>query len=373
MTDWAPQVVIIEKVIHHPDADALDVCTVLGDYPVIVKRDEYKEGDIALYLPIDTIVPDIQTYYFLCPKAYERYEGDYGEVLQRMIGPKYPLGQVPEKYRILKAKKIRGIYSQGLLLQQGACCQWFDPLPQLGDLLTDPKFDMGLKKWEEIEEDNLPTIKSRGANQAPAPKGWAIPHYDIDSVRKYLSCVEGEQDVILTEKLHGSNAGFCHDGTSLVVKSRNFYKRKDEEDMWWDVALRYDLENKLAKFPMLVFFGECIGNVKGFRYNAEIVDGKLHTKLYFFDVWDTKKLRFLDYDQFVATIAEADLETTPLLYRGPWTNKEEMYAHADGMTMLGGKHIKEGWVLSLGHERYESKLDSRCKLKYVSEAYNLQK
>ena len=110
MTDWLPQVVKIEKVEKHPDADALDVATVLGDYPVIVKRGEYKVGDIALYLPIDTIVPDIQTYYFLCPKAYEKYE-ENGETKQRQLGPKYPLGQVPEKYRILKAKKIRGIYS----------------------------------------------------------------------------------------------------------------------------------------------------------------------------------------------------------------------------------------------------------------------
>lgn len=373
MTDWCPQVVRIEKVIHHPDADALDVCTVLGDYPVIIKRDEYHEGDLAGYIPIDSIVPDTDQFYFLCPKVYEKYEGDYGEVMQRMIGPKFPVGSVPEKYRIIKAKKIRGTYSQGMLAPVPESCiedRGDGPATIVGMSIAEA---LGLKKWDEPEEDNLPMAKSRGANAAPAPKGWAIPHYDLESVRKYLSCVEGEQDVILTEKLHGCNSGFCHDGISLVVKSRNFYKRRDEDDMWWEVALRYDLENKLSKFPMLVFFGELVGNVKGFRYNAEVVDGKLLTKLYFFDIWDTKKLRFLDYDQFVATVAETGLEITPLLYRGPWTNKEDMYQYADGITKLGGKHIKEGWVLSLGHERYEPQLDSRLKLKYVSEAYNLAK
>lgn len=232
---------------------------------------------------------------------------------------------------------------------------------------------LGLTKLVEEEEDNLPTIKARGANQTSPPKGWTIPHYDINSIRKYLSCVEGEQDVILTEKLHGANASFCFDGDQLWCKSRNFYKKRDEDDMWWDAAIRYDLETKLAKYPMLVFFAECIGNVKGFRYNAEIISGKLLTKLYFFDIWDTKTMRFLDYDRFVEVCADVGVETTPALYRGPWLDSPTMYGYAERMTTLSGKHIAEGWVLSLGKERYEPRLDSRLKLKYVSEAYNLQK
>jgi hypothetical protein len=116
MSDWSPQIVRVEKVEKHPDADALDIVTVLGDYPVIAKRDEYHVDDLAAYIPIDSIVPDTEDYYFLCPKAYEKYEED-GEVKQRQVGNKYPMGEVPEKYRVIKAKKIRGIYSQGMIVQ----------------------------------------------------------------------------------------------------------------------------------------------------------------------------------------------------------------------------------------------------------------
>jgi RNA ligase (TIGR02306 family) len=384
MSDWQPQIVRIEKVEPHSDADTLDIATVLGDYPVIVKRGEYKPGDLVGYIPIDSIVPDTEQFYFLCPKSYEKYEDENGQLQQRQLGPKYPVGSVPEKNRIIKAKKIRGVYSMGMLDRVGS---WLndpnDTGPAGGCQMSGIKYPyevgdsiveyLGLKKWEEEEEDNLPTIKSRGANQASAPKGWSIPHYDIESVRKYLSCVEGEQDVILTEKLHGSNAGFCHDGEQLVVKSRNFYKKRDQDDMWWEAALRYDLETKLAKYHLLVFFAECIGNIKKFRYNAELVDGKLLTKLYFFDIWDTKTMRYLDYDRFVEVCADVGVETTPLLYRGPWLDTKAMYAYAERQTTLGGKHIAEGWVLSLGKERFEPRLNSRLKLKYVSEAYNLQK
>lgn len=375
MSDWQPQVVKIEKVEKHPFADALDIATVLGDYPVIIKRDEYKEGDITGYLPIDTIVPDIEQFHFLCPKNTERYEEIEGDTIvtkTRTLGPKFPVGSVPEKNRIIKAKKIRGIYSQGMLV---------DVLPFMrahsieGEPVEGQPIDalMGLKKWEEEEEENLPGLKKTRTNAERAPSGWAIPHYDIDGIRKYIACLQDGEQIVLTEKIHGSNAGFSHDGTRLWVKSRNFYKKQDEEDMWWDVALRYDLEGKLAKYPGLVFFGEVYGQVKKFRYDTVIEDGRLMTKIRFFDIFDTKKMRYLDYDDRVKTILEAGLEPVPELYRGPWLGKDKMYPLAEGLTTLGGKHIREGWVLNTLHERYEPRLDSRMHVKLVGESYNLQK
>lgn len=372
MSDWHPQVVKIEKVTKHPDADVLDIATVLGDYPVIVKRDEYKVGDLAGYIPIDSIVPDIQHFYFLCPKAYEKYEDENGELQQRQLGPKYPVGSVPEKYRIIKAKRIRGTYSQGMLVSLTSIPAYHPTeMWQPGDSIVE---GLQLKKWEEPEEENLPGLKkTRGTNAEKAPQGWAMPHYDIDGVRKYIACLGETEEIVLTEKIHGSNAGFSHDGERLWVKSRNYYKKKDEDDMWWDIALRYDLEYKLGQNPGLVFFGEVYGQVKGFRYDTVIAEGRLMTKIRFFDVWDTKKLRYLDYDDRVKVIVDSGLDPVPELYRGLWLGKEKMYPYAEGLTTLGGKHIREGWVLNTLQERYEPKLDSRMQVKLVGEGYNLQK
>lgn len=371
MSDWNPQVVKIEKVEKHPDADALDVATVLGDYPVIIKRDEYKVGDVAGYLPIDTIVPDTEQFYFLCPKAYEKYEDETGQMQQRQLGPKYPVGGVPEKYRIIKAKKIRGRYSQGMLVPCPVGSEWLHPIELVGAPIAEV---MGLKKWEEEEEENLPGLKkTRGTNAEKSPQGWAIPHYDIDGIRKYLVCLGEDEDIVLTEKIHGSNAAFSHDGTRLWVKSRNYYKKMDTDDMWWDIALRYDLENKLANAPGYVFFGEVYGQVKGFRYDTVIAEGRLMTKIRFFDVWDLKTMRYLDYDKRVAMLDLLGLDGVPELYRGKWMGKDQMYPLAEGLTTLGGKHIREGWVLNTLMERYEPRLDSRMQVKLVGEGYNLQK
>jgi RNA ligase (TIGR02306 family) len=384
MSDWNPQVIKIEKVEKHPHADALDVATVLGDYPVIIKRGEYKPGDAVGYIPIDSIVPDTDQFYFLCPRVYEKIEDDAGLITNVSKGPKYLLGSVPEKYRIIKAKKIRGIYSQGMLVNIGS---WLnDPMdtgPAGGCHMDGIKYPyvagdsivefLGLKKWEENEEENVSVKKTRGTNAEKAPVGWSIPHYDIDGVRKYLACLQPNEEIVLSEKVHGSNAAFCHDGTRLWVKSRNFYKRMDPDDMWWDVAMRYDLENKLKAYPGKVFFGEVFGQVKGFRYDTVVEGGQLLTQVRFFDVWDTKTLRYLDYDPFVAIVKDAGLDIMPELYRGPWLGKEVMYPYAEGLTTLGGKHIREGWVLRTIKERYEPRLDSRMHVKLVGEGYNLQK
>ena len=369
MSDWQPQVVQIEKVEHHKDADSLDVVTVLGDYPVVVKRDEYNMGDLAGYIPIDSIVPDTYYFHFLCPKLYEKQP----DGTQIQIGPKYPVGSVPEKYRIIKAKKIRGTYSQGMLVQLKVLGNFDDSDPMFAGPYPVPGMSivdfLGLKKWEEPEEENVPNVKKgKGINAEKSPQGWAIPHYDIDAVRKYIEALQPDEQIVLTEKIHGSNAAFTHDGTRLWSKSRNYYKKMDPEDMWWDIAIRYDLENKLAQIPGLVIFGEIYGQVKGFKY-----DCTTETRIRFFDVWDLKKMRYLDYDDRVKVLTDAGLDTVPELYRGPWLGKEQMYPFAEGLTTLGGKHIREGWVLNTLHERYESRLDSRMQVKLVGEGYNLQK
>lgn len=358
MSDTRAEIVIIEKIEDHPNADLLSIATVLGDYPVIVKRDEYKVGDICTYLSIDLIVPDSEQFFFLCPKSYEKFE-ENGEIKQRIVGTKYSLGKVPEKNRILKAKKIRNVYSMGMIIPAIDGFNVGDSVMEVG----------GFKKWEEENEENIPMVKRmRGSNAESPPKEFAIPRYDIENVRKYLSCIDPYEEYVFNEKLEGSNACFCHDGQKLWSRSRNWYKKHDPEDPWIDISIRYELENKISKYPYLAFFGELIGCVKGFRY-----DCSLNTKIRFFDIYDTKTQRYLDYDNFTAIIDELGLERVPELYRGKWTNKDEMYAYAEGMTTLGGKSVREGFVLKPVKERYEPRLNSRLILKLVGNGYNLQK
>ena len=359
-TDWNPQVVRISKVIPHPSADALDVVTVLKDYPVVVKKGDYKVDDLASYLPIDTVVPDIQEFHFLCPASTLKYEED-GVVKTKPGEPKYPVGSVPEKHRIIKAKRLRGVYSQGMLVPAPAGAREDDSVVDC----------LGLKKWEEEEEENIP-----GADQEfeDPPVGWSIPFYDIVGIRRFLECLKDGEEVVLTEKIHGSNAAFAHDGARLWVRSRNHYKRRRAQDLWWDVALRYDLERKLAAVPNVVLFGEIYGLNRGFRYDTEYAGGRLLPRVRFFDAWDAAAGRYLDFDDRVDLLARLGLDAVPVLYRGPWRGRDAMYALAEGPTLLGGgQHVREGWVLNTAAERAEPLLGARMQVKLVGEGYNLRK
>ena len=362
MSDWINKIVRVEKVEKHPEADRLDIAYVMGDYPIVCKLNQYKVGDLVGYISIESILPDTEEFHFLSPKQYEKYE-ENGEIKQKIIGPKYPVGFVPEKFRRLKAKRFFNVYSQGILIN----CP---PGMNEGDDLVSY---LNLKKWEEEEEENLPKLKNTSGCTASPPKNFSIPYYDLESIRKYLRCVESEQDIILQEKLNGSNFSAVFDGDTLVVKSRNFYKKLNPDDMWAEAAIRNNLEQKLSKYPMIVLFGELVNQIKNFRYTTETINGKLVTDLYFFDAYDIKTGRYLDYDNFKKIVEDLELKSAPVLYRGPWLGKEKMYQFAEGNSTLNSKVIREGWVLSLAKERFEPLLNSRLKFKLVGEGYNLKK
>src|SRR5215469_5691983 len=123
MSEWMPQVVQLGSIEKHPNADTLGVTKVLGDYPVITKLDEFHEGDTAIYVPVDTLVPtDNELFKWL----------DSGK------------GRTHER---VKAKKLRGVFSMGLLVPN---------VLGLG-VGEDPTFLLGLEKYVPPSEREFDT------------------------------------------------------------------------------------------------------------------------------------------------------------------------------------------------------------------------
>lgn len=358
MTEYNPSVVRIEKLEHHPNADSLDIVTVLNDYPVIIKRDQYQLNQLVSYIPIDSVVNlTLPEFSFL------------------------------DKARI-RSRKLRGIYSQGLIVDAP---EGFKE----GDSVVD---HFGLKKFvypEEVEDlmglsdeekkyyffpkiDQTFIAKLKGRNAAAPPKNWAAPYYDLDSVRKYGKLLQEGEEVICCEKLDGANFFARHDGEQLFVKSRNFYKKRPEneiEDSWWAMAFKYNLEEVLKQIPDYGIYGELIGSVSPFFYDCNIVNGKMENKLKVFDVYDFKNHKFLDYDDMVSCINNLELELAPLIYRGPWN--QSLYSLIEQDSRIEHKvpqatSIMEGMVVRPAKERTDPHL-GRVILKLKSERYNLFK
>jgi len=56
MSDWLVHLVRLGKVENHPNADSLDITSVYGQ-TVILKRGLLTEGDLAVFVPPDSVLP----------------------------------------------------------------------------------------------------------------------------------------------------------------------------------------------------------------------------------------------------------------------------------------------------------------------------
>lgn len=333
MSEWIPEVVRIGEIRPHPNkdnpdpklrCDTLSYTEVYGGYPVLFRTGEFKEGDLAAYIPVESLVPtDRIEFAFL---------GDSSRI---------------------KARRMRGMFSMGMLV----------PAPEgltEGQSVVEA---LGLKKYEPAEE----RLKMATGVSIAGPDGWEFPKYtDIEGLRRYKHVILPDEEVVITEKIHGQNARFCWDADEkkLWVGSRTTIKKRDGEVNWWHVANKLDLEEKLVKFPRVIFFGEVYGkSIQDLNYGLD------HKSLRIFDTYDTLKCRYNDWDETVRLVTEAGLELVPVLYRGPWQGYDEHRPLAEGLSTLCG-HVREGYVVKPVKERREH--CGRVVFKQIGEGYLLR-
>lgn len=330
-TEHNVNVVRIGAIERHPDADSLSITEVDGR-PVILRTGEFQPGDFAIYIPIDS----------LCPVADPRF----AFLAQR---------STPKNGRCrLRAARLRGIFSMGLLVRPDADMVEGDEVRErLGiEIYEAPDFGGGSVSDGQPERD--PGI---------------LPVYDVESARKWWSVLRDGEEIVLTEKVHGANARFVNHADRLWVGSRNQYKRLDAGGMWVEIAQRLNLADRLARHPGIAIYGEAFGQVQDLKYARSGHD------LVLFDALDINTRRWLDYDAFLALAADLDLPTVPELYRGPWSGdrREELFALAEGQTVIGnGAHVREGWVLRPTVERTDIRL-GRVQMKLHGQGYLLRK
>jgi predicted RNA-binding protein with EMAP domain len=71
MSSFACEVVEVKGLMKHPNADTLSITPVFG-YPVVVRTTDFKEGDKAVYVPVDAIVPLENTKFSFLQKSSTR-------------------------------------------------------------------------------------------------------------------------------------------------------------------------------------------------------------------------------------------------------------------------------------------------------------
>lgn len=329
-------------IAEHPDADALELAQVDG-YMSVVPKGRYQTGELAVYIPEQAIVPeDVITALGL--------EG-------RLAG---------SAHNRVKAIRLRGVLSQGLIYQ-----------PEDLKLAEGEDYGeaLGISKW-------VPPVPINMAGKTYAcPE--IRPYTEIENLKRFPGVLAEGEEVVATEKLHGTCTIVYWDGERLHVTSKGIAKQglaledlRDEAgasvNAYWKAVRQEGLEDKLRMISEaeggieVTLYGETLG-VQDLRYGFD--GGRLG-----FRAFDLRiGAEFTDASIFVGACMAHDIPLVPLIYKGPYSD-EAVWVAASGREQVTGAegHIREGVVVRPLNERSDPKL-GRVIVKAVSDAYLLRK
>lgn len=360
MARFEVPVVRVDRIEEHPGADALEVAVVRG-YRCVTKIGAHRAGDLVAYIPEDAIVPEALIREL---RLWDETKG------RGMLA-----GQKGDR---VKAIRLRGIVSQGLLYPVEGHA--------VGEDLAEA---LDIVKYE-------PPIPVHMQGEVVNVRGHTL-RYDIESLQKFPDLLRDGEEVVFTEKLHGTWTCFGYwpgldhpeilEGGTIVTSKgmsdsglafkwneanrNNLYVMSFTaamlEDGRWD---RVRGASERTGEPIFIL-GETFGKkVQDLDY------GQPGRSFRVFDVYLGKpgKGRYLDYDELLARVTgEWGLDTTPELYRGPFS-MEAANRHRDGKTTFRGGHVREGIVIAPVKERPSPDLPGdRVKLKYISPKYLLRR
>ena len=329
MTTIRCEIVPVE-LTPHPNADQLSITHAFG-YPVIVRTDDWRDKAIGCYIPVDALVPnDDPQFSFL------------------------------EGHNRIRARKLRGIFSQGLLIDA-------PPGSQIGDDVTEL---LRVTKYEPPEPGYSGGHTHGTFTEGATPPSIDVPKYtDIEHLRRYADVFEPDELVVVTEKIHGASGKWLWYDDQLHVGSMNQWRR-DDGNPWWKVVTPEFLEFVKSVSPCVVY-GEVYGSVQDLKYGH--TNGAVSLRL--FDVYEPHRGVYADWDDWTTWASFYGLPSSmivPVIVRCPF-NLEQIMKLAELDSLVGPiGHISEGIVVKPTIERWDHRV-GRVILKLHSQRYLLRR
>ncbi|MCU0438755.1 MAG: RNA ligase (ATP) [Raineya sp.] len=294
-----------------PDADAIMRATVLG-WELVVKKDEFKEGELCVYCEIDSILPNKPEFEFLKPRGMR-----------------------------IRTIRLRGQISQGI-------CFPLSVLPEGTPIEEDLDVTdvLGVIKYE-------PPIPAMLAGVMKSTFPSFIPKTDetrVQVLQKTLDKYQNEK-CFVTEKLDGSSVTYYLRDEVFGVCSRNMELEADDENTFWAVARTLNVEEKLKSFGRnIALQGELIG--EGVQGNKYALKGQTAR---FFNIYDIDKSAYVDFNEFESILKTLDLPSVPIL-ETDYALSNDIHTLIEKSKMrstLNDKVWAEGIVIRPLEERHE--------------------
>ena len=339
-----------------------------------------KVGDIVVYIPPDCL-------------------------LEEAFAIKVGVQNYLHKQRV-KSIKLRGEYSHGIVL----------PLPSLPELkkckVGDNVADiLKIKKWEPIVAGNSLLSQKDGKKLHEIA---AFPKYtEIENYRHFNDIFLDEEEVVVTEKIHGSNSRVglvngkwecgSHNVRRLVepsffgelywyvkkwihwcITAKSFIRFSFKFNREQNDIYRYPLSiegvkallehlSKTKKSNSVVLYGEIFGDVQDLKYGRKVGE-------YDYVAFDIKVSgQYLNYDEFIDVTNKFNIKQVPLVVNELWKNvKNDLKNYVSGNTLIRDregnevKQMREGIVIKPLIERNDNRV-GRVILKYIGDEYLTRK
>jgi len=364
------------EIEEHPNADVIELAKV-GDYRSIVRKGQFKTGDLGVYIPEAAILPDWMI---------ERL-GLEGKLAGK------------DKNRV-KAVKLRGILSQGLIypVETREDCIDMDT-GDISNIHCVTHSEGGFGRSVEIGDDVTewlritkyePPIPTQMAGEVFNAFGMTLK-YDIENLKKYPDILIDGEDVTLTEKIHGTWCcmGFHPDSDIPIITSKGLsgqglafkFNEANAKNLYiraydatkntdgWSVLDRLRTLIGLFEEPVYIL-GEIFGEgVQDLTYGGQPLQFRV------FDIFlgDPSNGLYYTQPEVHYMCEQLGLEAVPMLYAGPYS-REIVEKYTDGKETASGTeaHMREGVVIRPFPERKHDEI-GRVILKSVSEKYLLRK
>ena len=334
------------QVEPHPDPEVTALeCARIGDFRVVVGKGQFVNNSLAVYIPQDSILPD--------------------DLITEMGLDGKLAG--PDKNRV-KAIRLRGQLSQGLCYQPAD-----EPLTEGDDWAE----KLGITKYQ-------PPIPVEMSGITEEAWGKTLK-FDIENFKHYPDLIQPNQNVVITEKIHGT---WCCIGLfkgEAVVCSKGLSNKglrmKVDEGNKGNIYVKQFLQDEEKLKKLLKCFDEFMDTQDSVYVLGEIYGKKIQDMEYgletrdfrVFDIWIGTPAdgHFLDWDMLKKYADKVGFTVVPELHQGKF-NKEKVYELANSDKSTIADHLMEGVVVRAFMEEKDDQI-GRMVLKCTGEAYELRK
>jgi len=290
-------------------ADKIERVTVLG-WHLVVKKGEFKIGDLCVYCEVDSLMPVKPEYEFLRKFCYNK----------RLDG-----------FRI-KIVKMRGQVSEGVAL----------PLSIIKDINDFNEGDdvtelLDIRKYEAPIPSEL-SGRTKGGFPNFISKTDEIR---IQSIPEILEQCKGEIFVV-TEKVDGTSSTYYVNNREFGFCGRNWEFESSVQNTYSQVAKDMQIEDKLKSLNKnIAIQGEIIGpGIQGNLYKLT------KHELMVFDIFYIDKYRYYNHNELTKICKQLDLKTVPIISENFKMEHtvDELVEFSNGASILNTNIKREGIV-----------------------------